>query len=146
MKDKQERCLSRMIIYDLLMTVPLNDVLEKVSYFYGNEHTKEIGNLYTELKTLKPQKCSNILTIEINAFKEVNDKFIYVDNFDENDDNMIFDVSAYSTTDNEIYSIESADKIDFLSYIISFDTQRKYSKASILAHCLWDITSFSYNE
>ena len=135
-----------MIIYDLLMTVPLNDVLEKVSYFYGNEHTKEIGNLYTELKTLKPQKCSNILTIEINAFKEVNDKFIYVDNFDENDDNMIFDVSAYSTTDNEIYSIESADKTDFLSYIISSETQRKYSKASILAHCLWDITSFLYNE
>lgn len=122
--------------------VPLNDVLEKVSHFYGNKHTKEIGNLYTELKTLKPQKCSNILTIEINAYKEVNDQFIYVENFDENDDNLIFDVSAYSTADTETYSIETADKIDFLSYIISSETQRKYSKALILAHCLWDITSF----
>ena len=131
---------------DLIIMVSLNDVLEKVSHFYGNEHTDDIGNLYIELRNLKPQKCKNILTIEINAFKEVNDQFVYVDNFDENDDNLIFDVVAYSANDTEIYSIESADKIDFLSYIISFDTQRKYSKASILAHCLWDITSFSYNE
>lgn len=86
------------------------------------------------------------MIIEINAFKEVNDQFIYVDNFDENDDNLIFDVAAYSAADTEIYSIESVDKIDFLSYMISSDTQRKYSKASILAHCLWDIMSFLYNE
>lgn len=135
-----------MIIYDLLISVPLNDVLEKVSRFYGSKHTNEIGELYTKLKNLKPQKCKNILTIEINAFKEVNDQFIYVNNFDENDDNLIFDVVAYSAADTEIYSIESADKTDFLSYMISSDTQRKYSKASILAHCLWDITSFLYNE
>ena len=135
-----------MIIYDLIIAVPLSDVLEKVSHFYGDEHINDISNLFVKLKNSKPKKCKNILTIEINAFKEVNDKFIYVDNFDENDDNMIFDVSAYSTTDNEIYSIESADKIDFLSYIISSETQRKYSKTSILAHCLWDITSFLYNE
>lgn len=86
------------------------------------------------------------MIIEINAFKEVNDQFIYVDNFDENDDNLIFDVAAYSAADTEIYSIESVDKIDFLSYMISSDTQRKYSQASILAHCLWDIMSFLYNE
>lgn len=135
-----------MIIYDLIMTVTLNGVLEKVSHFYGSEHTKEIGDLYIELKNLKPQKCNNILTIEINSFKEVNNQFIYVDNFDENDDNLIFDVVAYSASDTEIYSIESADKTDFLSYMISSETQRKYSKASILAHCLWDITSFLYNE
>ena len=68
-----------MIIYDLITTVTLNDVLEKVSYFYGSEHTKEIGDLYDELKKLNTKKCNNILTIEINAYKEVNDQFIYVD-------------------------------------------------------------------
>lgn len=135
-----------MIIYDLVITVPLNDVLERVSHFYGSKYTNDISNLFVELQNLKPQKCKNILTIEINAFKEVNDQFIYVDNFDENDNNLIFDVVAHSAADTEIYSIESANKIDFLSYMISLETQRKYSKASILAHCLWDITSFSYNE
>lgn len=135
-----------MIIYDLIIAVPLSDVLEKVSHFYGDEHINDISNLFVKLKNSKPKKCKNILTIEINAFKEVKNQFVYVDNFDENDNNLIFDVVAYSATDTEIYSIESANKIDFLSYIISFDTQKKYSKASILAHCLWDITSFSYNE
>ena len=35
---------------------------------------------------------------------------------------------------------------DFLNYIISAETEKKYSETAILAHCLWNVTAFLFNE
>ena len=94
---------------------------------------------------MKLQVCTQVLTITINAYKEVDDEIEYLDTFNENDSDIIYDVTAYSDDSDEPYSIEASKPEDFLNYKISTETEKKYSETAILAHCLWDVTAFLFD-
>lgn len=132
-----------MRIYDLIQKVSYDDVICKVKLFYGSECLEEIECLLIQLMRMEPQETSKVLTIFINAYVETDDEIESVDEFDENDKNVIYDIIAYSDTDEEPYSIEAVEKELFLNFRISDETLSRFSDSSILAHCLWDVSAFS---
>lgn len=134
-----------MRIYDLIQKVSYDDVICKVKLFYGSECLEIIKYLLIQLTRMKPQDTSQVLTIFINAYVETDDEIEPVDEFDENDKNIIYDIIAYSDTDEEPYSIEAVEKELFLNFRISDETLSRFSDASILAHCLWDVSAFSFD-
>ncbi|MDE5884572.1 MAG: hypothetical protein K2H29_05780 [Oscillospiraceae bacterium] len=135
-----------MIIYDLIQRASTEDVLNSIKLYYGTKHINEIKDFLINLKNTKLQVCELVLMITINAYKEVDDEVEYLETFDENDPNVIYDVIAYDNNSDELYSIEASKAEDFLNYKISTETEKKYSETAILAHCLWDITAFLFNE
>lgn len=135
-----------MIIYDLIQRSSIEDVINLMKFYYGTKHINEIKDYLINLKNMKLQECTLNLSITINAYKEVDDEIEYLDSFDENDPNVIYDVIACDNNSDEPYSIEASKGEDFLNYIISAETEKKYSETAILAHCLWDVTAFLFNE
>ena len=134
-----------MRVYDLIQKVSCDDVIRKVELFYGSEYVEKIECLLIQLSEMEPHEDSKVLTIFIDAYVESDDEIEPVNEFDENDENVIYDIIAYSDTDEEPYSIEAVEKEDFLNYNISDETLSRFSNASILAHCLWDASAFSFD-
>lgn len=135
-----------MIIYDLIQRASTDDIINLIKFYYGSKHTDEIREYLIKLKNTKLQASTQILTITINAYKEIDDEVEYLDTFKDNDSDVIYDVTAYADASNEPYSIEASEPTDFLNYKISTETAKKYTEAAILAHCLWDVTAFLFNE
>ena len=134
-----------MIIYDLIQRASADDVLNSIKFYYGAKHITEIKDFLIQLKDMELQACRHILTITINAYKEVDDEVEYLDDFNENDPDIIYDVTAYADDSDEPYSIEASKPEDFLNYKISTETENSFSETAILAHCLWDLTAFLFN-
>lgn len=85
------------------------------------------------------------MSIIINAYSSDDDEEPrWHDVFDENDSSLYFDVSAIKDNEDILYSISAADKLKFLEYSICDETLARFSGAAILAHCLWEITSYSF--
>lgn len=135
-----------MIIYDLIQRTSIDDVINLIKFYYGTKHINEIKDFFITIKNMELQECRLVLTITINAYKEIDDEIEYQDVFNENDPDIIYDVIAYADDSDEPYSIEASEPEEFLNYKISIETEKKYSETAILAHCLWDVTAFLFNE
>lgn len=136
-----------MIINDLLHLCDINDVLNKISLHYGNTELKKYENLYNDLLNNKELiEAEEITYIHISAYELGDEDDILLDIFDENDASIVFDVSAFIEGDNTVYSISSSSYSEFLGYSVDYETLKKYSKESILAHCLYEITAYSFDD
>jgi len=83
--------------------------------------------------------------IYLTAYEEnvTEDEPVAVLSFDENNTELQFDVSAYDRAET-VYSIASINKSAFLCCEVDEDTLCHFTYASILAHCFWEITSYSF--
>lgn len=84
--------------------------------------------------------------IYIIAYMENDEEDIPVKIFDENDTSLYYDVSAYEMADKTVYSIASSSYADFVKYHIDNYTLILYSYPTILAHCLWEITYYDFED
>lgn len=135
-----------MIINDLLRLCNINDVLVKISLHYGSTELKKYEKLYNDLLSKKPIECEEKTFIHINAYYEGDEEDTLLKIFDENDASMVFDVSAFVEDDNMIYSISSSSYAEFLGYSVDDETLNNYSKENILAHCLYEITAYTFDD
>ena len=136
-----------MKIREMLKNTDFNDVLHQIQKHYDDVDTEKIHDLYLKLKENSNLiKCENY-SITINAYNVKNDNEapILLTDFDENDTSLFFDVSAIKGNEDIVYSISTVNKIEFLDYDVSQSTLMNFSNAAILAHCLWEITSYSYD-
>ncbi len=136
-----------MKIREMLKNTDFNDVLNQMQKHYDDVDTEKIHDLYLKLKENSNLiKCENY-SITINAYNVKNDNEapILLTDFDENDTSLFFDVSAIKENEDIVYSISTVNKIEFLDYDVSQSTLMNFSNAAILAHCLWEITSYSYD-
>ena len=136
-----------MKIREMLKNTDFNDVLNQMQKHYADVDTEKIHDLYLKLKENSNLiKCENY-SITINAYNVKNDNEapILLTDFDENDTSLFFDVSAIKENEDIVYSISTVNKIEFLDYDVSQSTLMNFSNAAILAHCLWEITSYSYD-
>lgn len=142
-----------MTILDLIKKCPFSDVEKKLKYHYDDYDevkAEKFRKLYMDLsnKTIK-----NIIDGEwylcITA-RRIQDDENGIDpavpEFDENDKELYFDVSAYQKGNDRLYSIVSSLHEDFLQFIIDEDTLKKYTPATLLAHALWELTWFGYED
>lgn len=134
-------------IIDLILNTPYESVEEKIKLHYGDRFLFEFRDLYHKLLNLKSgYENTENLRIHITAFSEKDDEDIMMKEFDEDDASLYYDVSAYEGSDNTVYSIASSSYSDFIQYYVDSETVERFSAASILAHCLWEITSYGFED
>lgn len=134
-------------IADLVLRVSFSDVCEKLRLHYGEKGLPQ----YEELYFMLGQKAvsfahSDNFTIYINAFRVGNVDDELLDDFDENDPSLDFDVSAYVENDETVYSIAGHSYDEFLGCMVDQDTLKKFSPENILAHCLYEITFYGFED
>lgn len=142
-----------MTILDLIRKCPFSDVEKKLKYHYDDYDevkAEKFRKLYSDLsnKTIKniiDGEWYLCITARIMQDDE-NGIDPAVQEFDENDKELYFDVSAYQKGDDLLYSIVSTLHEDFLQFIIDEDTLKKYTPATLLAHALWELTWFGYED
>lgn len=137
-----------MKIMDLIRLCPYEDVEKKIVLYYGDKELDECRKLYQNLKDMS---IKNLLTkdsyIGITARQENGDGTDpAVDVFDENDPKIYFDVNGFETGVELLHSIASLSYEEFLQYGIEEDTLGKFTRESILAHSLWEITSYGFED
>lgn len=137
-----------MTILDLIKKCPYQDVEKKLKYHYDDVKTKKFCKLYLDLSNMT---INNVIDedwyLRIAACRVEDDGTDYVVNvFDENDKDLYFGVSVYQKGNEKLYSIASSPHEEFLQYIIDEDTLKKYTPESILAHALWELTWYGYED
>ncbi|MCM1507113.1 MAG: hypothetical protein NC177_08275 [Ruminococcus flavefaciens] len=128
-----------MKIKDILSCTDFEEVARHIELHYGNKHTEKFRKLYDRLKNTD-SPCSEDFSILIRAFRDEE----LQESFDENDTSLYFDVSAISNKDDFLYSIVGTEKAELPEYSISPETLNLFSYSAIIAHCLWEITFFSF--
>lgn len=135
-----------MFIYEAILNTEFESVFRILKRNYSIENGYEYKNLYSQLQNMNPTNVG-LLTIFVNVYMESGEDSILIENFNENDLSLYFDISAYKTEgDDCIYSIASIKYSDFLGCKIDKDTQRKMSLSTIIAHSLYEITTYSFDD
>lgn len=140
-----------MTINELIKLCDFSSVKERLCFYYGEKDLDKYEKLYNDLKIMAPSANNKEkMCIFITAFYEIEggDEDAVVENYDENDRELYFDVSAYDEEDNEgiIYSIAATRYADFLLYTVDKKTLNKMSPESILAHSLYEITAYGFED
>ena len=107
---------------------------------------KSYKNLYQKFITLTPKENKDNMFIYINVFKDDgNDDYFCPDTFDENDKELFFDVCG---KDDKWcgYSLVACAFEDWLGFYINEETLIKLSYPHIIAHCLWEMTFFGFEQ
>ncbi len=131
-------------IADLLHQCSFEDVERKIRLHYGARELDKYRTLYENLCRTTSTVSENELYIFITVFMEDEEEDIRVDEFDEDDDELTFDVSAFSPEKETVYSIASAPWEEFLQFGVSPVTLRSFSPESILAHCLYELSCYGF--
>lgn len=135
-----------MIIAEMIHVTEFKQIAEKIQLHYGACNMERFNALYERLAAEElPQSLEQELRIFITAYEEnvTEDEPVAVLSFDENNTELQFDVSAYDRAET-VYSIASINKSAFLCCEVDEDTLCHFTYASILAHCFWEITSYSF--
>jgi len=137
-----------MKISDLLKLCSYENIEKEIIIYYGKENLKEYRKLYNDLKNkIIKNQTDKDLYICITA-RKINDDGVdpAIDIFDENDQNIYFDVSGLVAESDVLYSIASLSFEEFLQCSIEKNTLEKFAYESILAHSFWEITSFDFED
>lgn len=130
-----------MKIKDILSSTSFEEVAGHISLHYGNGHIEKFRTLYEKLRNQDSRKTSGErFSIIIRAFRDER----LQETFDENDTSLYFDVSAVTDDDDFLYSIAGVDKSEFPEYNVAPETLKLFSYPAVIAHCLWEITCFSF--
>lgn len=137
-----------MTISNLLKLCSYKDVEKKLKLHYSDVDTEKFSRLYlhlTEMAIKKPINKELYLCITVRRMQN-DGKDSAVDEFDEGDKDIYFDVSGFEKGTEILYSISSLSYEEFLQYSIDKDTLEKFTPESILAHALWEITSYGFED
>jgi len=96
----------------------------------NNDNLKGYKKVYEELLNLKPKKSDYILKI-----KHV-----------KNDEEDYEDVFGTLKNDTQNYALEFTSWQEWLGMEIDSKIQKKYSKTSIIANCIYEMTFFGFNQ
>ena len=128
--------------------MPVSECRKKLIYYYDKVKTGKFRKLYSNLRNME---IKNVIDgewyLRIAACKvEENGTDYVIDVFDENDKDLYFGVSVYQKGDDMLYSIVLSPHEEFLQYLIDERTLKKYTPEAILAHALWELTWYGYED
>ena len=137
-----------MTVSNLLKLCSYENIEKKLKLLYDDVNTEEFRKLYLYLSEMTINKpIEENFYISITAYKITdNENTLVVDLFDEDDKELYFDVSGYEIGKEILYSITTMSYEDFLQSHIDKNTYDKFSPESILAHALWEITSYGFED
>ena len=135
-----------MNIRELLQITKDREILDAIRLYYGDEDSIQYKKLIDRLRRMKFKKSKENLTVFIKVYKEIeNEEIFLAEGVGQPDNELIFDVSAYDGKDI-VYSIASISFNDFLNLYVDSETMDKLPYSHILAHCLYEITSYSFED
>lgn len=136
-----------MKVMDILKECKYDNIEKKIKLHYGEKELKEYKNLYEELiNKISNTTSDSIMYIYITVYSKSNDNSTPIESFSEDDETLDFDVSAYESDDDTVYSIAASSYSDFLQYNIDPKTLIKFSYESIMAHCFYEITAYGFED
>lgn len=136
-----------MKVIDILKRCEYNKIADKIRLHYGERELKEYKKLYEDLLSIMPNTLSESkMYIYITAYSQNDDDSTPIEGFSESDTTLDFDVSAYETGDHTVYSIAASSYSDFLQYNIAPKTLAEFSYESIMAHCFYEISAYSFED
>ncbi len=133
-----------MTIREILDATNTEKILYQMALHYGYENQIKYRYLCSELRKKVFTVNAEKMIIHIDVYGEKEGDYFLIEEFNENDINLYFDVSAKQQEDEMVYSIAAIKYEEFLNYDIDQDTLNKLSFESILAHCLWEITTYGF--
>lgn len=131
---------------ELISKVNFEDVLTQIIKHYGDKEIFEYRRLYEKLKEIAPNGNVNQSKLIIKVFVETDEESFLTNDFDENDSKLNFDVSIKQEDEDILYSLPGFCYADFLGFTIDEKTLNRLSHTSILAHNLWEITAYSFED
>lgn len=137
-----------MTVFNLLKMCSYQDIEKELMLHYSNVDTEEFRKLYFWLNEMTIKRTINKKLYLCITVRKIQDDGTdpAVDVYDENDKDIYFDVSGYEKGNEILHSIVSLSYEEFLQYYIDKDTLEKFTPESILAHALWEITSFGFED
>lgn len=137
-----------MTILNLFKLCSYQDVERELTTHYSDVDTDNFRRLYLTLSKMKIKKVINKELYICITVRRIRDDGLdpAVDEYDEFDKNIYFDVSGFEKKADILYSISSLSYEEFIQYNIDEKTLEKFSPESILAHALWEITSFGFED
>jgi hypothetical protein len=138
-----------MKIIDLLKNSSKMKILGVISFYYGNKEYDKFEELIEKLLNIDLKSTTESgYVIYINVSNK-NDEF--AENppkckIEEYNSQLYFDVSALKVGEKEVYSISSSDYNSFLQCEVDENTLNTLSYENILAHCLYEITSYGFED
>ena len=137
-----------MTILNLFNLCSYQDVERELLTHYSDVDTDNFRRLYLNLNKMKIKKViDKELYICITVRRIQDDGLdLVLDEFDEFDKDIYFDVSGFEKGNDILYSISSLSYEEFLQYKIDEKTLERFSPEAILAHTLWEITSFGFED
>lgn len=133
-------------ISDLMQKCTFSDVEQKIRLHYGARELDKYRRLYESLGAVAPEIPEKTMLVQIYAFVEDEEEDVRAEEFDEDDNELMFDVSAYVPDEETVYSIASATYGEFLGLGVAPYVLRDYSPASILAHCLYELSAYGFED
>ena len=135
---------------DLLQATPFEAVFACLSLHYGKDHLPQYRELYQELLVTAPGPNENDLTISIRAFHPEDYDLeswgdpTYLKDFDEKDGSLCFEVSGRGDDFDGYCCLSGAGPEEYLAYFVDEETSKKFSAAAILAHVLWEMNWYNF--
>lgn len=133
-------------IAGLLQECSFADVEQKIRLHYGARELDKYRKLFDSLSAAEPEIPEKTMLVQINAYIEDEEEDVRAEKFDEDDNELMFDVSAYVPDEETVYSIASATYAEFLGLGVAPSVLRNFSPASILAHCLYELSCYGFED
>jgi hypothetical protein len=137
-----------MKVYELLKKSSKSKILGLISYHYGNKEYEDFVKLLDVLENfrLKPTEESDF-TIFIRISDLYSDELLELNRkTNEYDSKIYYDVSALKNGSGEVYSISATGYNSFLQSEVERETLENISYESIMAHLLYEITSYGFED
>jgi len=122
-----------------------DEICRNLIFCYKTSHISDFYKLIHRLKELEPEVNESEFRIYIKVLKEVGDDYEFAGSFDEKDTTLYYDVCG-ADSDHDCYSIAGSRHAVFLGYYIEDTTWADFTPAMLLAHCLWEITFFGFDD
>lgn len=130
-----------MTVKDIIMMTNFESVYADVKIHYGDEHLQELKRLYSKLSDMPYKSNTNNMIIFIRVLKENEDgnEDVVIQDYDNDDNTLMFDVCGEDDNYEGIYSIASSEYEELLGYYVDSSTIEKFTYSQIVAHILWEI-------
>jgi hypothetical protein len=128
-------------VKDIIMHTDYESVSSELKIHYGEKHIQKLKTVYTELRNVESSNNTNNMILFIRVLKENEngEEDIVIQDFDNNDCRLMFDVCGEDDQYGGLYSIASSVYDDLLGYSVDNSTIERFTYSQIIAHILWEI-------
>lgn len=132
-------------VKQLLAEVTSEEVCEMINFHYEGIQINDFILLIERLKHLEPKQNENDFYLYIKILKEQGDDLFFVDEFDEHDKSVYYDVCGADDA-HDCYTIVGTGHAEFLGYYVDEMTIKRLSPVAIIAHLLWEVTFLGFKD